>query len=85
MDQALERARKEYWGGRDLPFLVALDGGGKVQIEGTNRTARGRTTARYGITGFPTMILIDKKGNVITTLDLNHPSAETEIRSALGL
>jgi thiol-disulfide isomerase/thioredoxin len=28
VDRRLERVRTEVWGGRDLPFLVALDGGG---------------------------------------------------------
>jgi thiol-disulfide isomerase/thioredoxin len=65
MDRKLEQARREIWGGKDLPFLVALDGGGETPIEGKERTARGATTAAYGIDSFPTQVLIDREGKVV--------------------
>lgn len=68
MDRKLEKARKEIWGGRDLPFLVALDGGGATPVEGRDQTARGATTAAYGINSFPTQIVIDKEGKVVGRL-----------------
>jgi hypothetical protein len=52
-------------GGKDLQFLIALDGGGETQIQGRAAVARGATTAAYGITSFPTQILIDREGNVV--------------------
>jgi thiol-disulfide isomerase/thioredoxin len=59
----LERPKKEIWGGKDLPFLIALDSG-KVG-PGDTAYGSGDTTAAYGITGFPTQVLIDKDGNVV--------------------
>jgi thiol-disulfide isomerase/thioredoxin len=64
MKAKLERPKKEIWNGRDLPFLVALDGADKPG-PGDNPYGSGDTTAAYGITGFPTQVLIDKDGNVV--------------------
>jgi len=65
MDQKLAKTREKIWMGRDLKFPIALDGGGKTKINGTNLTARGATTAAYGITLFPTTVLIGRDGKVI--------------------
>lgn len=66
MDTKLEDIKKSIWAGKDLPFLVALDGGGETPIEGRQGTrARGATTAAYGIDSFPTQILIDRDGKVV--------------------
>ncbi len=65
MDKKLEKIKAGIWNGRDLPFLVALDGGGETQIEGHVEKARGATTAAYGIDSFPTKVLIDRSGRVI--------------------
>lgn len=70
MDANLEKARENYWGGRDLPFLVALDGGGRTLVEGTDRHAEGATTALYGIQSYPTTILIDRQGRVLGEMNL---------------
>lgn len=59
LDSKLEWLRQKHWGGRRLPFMVALDGGG-------NSGARhGATTAAYGITGWPTKVLIGPSGKVL--------------------
>ena len=75
MDERIARARKSQWFGRDLPFLVALDGDGS-------------TTATYGITTFPTSLLIDRDGNVVGRLDVG-PSGpdgnEAAISKLLGV
>ena len=60
LDERLLAVRQRRWFGRDLPFLVALDG-------------EGATTAAFGITTFPTSLLIDRDGNVARQLD-NGPS-----------
>jgi hypothetical protein len=70
MDQKLEKIRKDYWGGRDFPFLVALDGGGAVRVAGTGKYLRGATTAAYFINGFPTTLLVGRDGNVAGEMDL---------------
>lgn len=70
------------WRGRDLPFLIALDGGGATRIPGRNRTSRGATTAVYGINSFPTQILIDRDGIVV---DNFRRIREEGLRKMLGL
>jgi len=59
LDSKLEWLRQKHWGGRRLPFLVALEGG-------ANSGARhGATTAAYGIVGRPTKVLIGPSGKVL--------------------
>lgn len=65
MDAKLTKVREKIWLGRDLPFPVALDGGGERRIKGTDHTADGATTAAYGITLYPTTVLIGPDGKVI--------------------
>jgi thiol-disulfide isomerase/thioredoxin len=65
MDAALVEVKQKFWGGKDLPFLIALDGGGEVPIPGEEETARGLTTAEYGISAFPTQVLIGRDGKVV--------------------
>jgi thiol-disulfide isomerase/thioredoxin len=65
LEKKLADLREKYWNGRDIPFVVALDGGGGTAIEGTDRRASGATTAAYGIQAFPTMVLIDRNGIVV--------------------
>jgi thiol-disulfide isomerase/thioredoxin len=83
MDRKLETARKEAWGGRDLPFLVALDGGGQSPIQGTGSTAAGKTTAAYGITQFPTTLLVGRDGKVIGSVKLYDPDAWPRIEKQI--
>jgi len=57
LDATIARIRKEYWGGKDLPFPVALVSG-KLSRDG-------RGPAReYGVTKYPTTVIIDRQGNV---------------------
>ncbi len=65
MDQKLAEVRKKLWNGRDLPFLIALDGGGLTRIAGTSVWARGATTAAFGVDRFPTTFLIDPDGTIV--------------------
>jgi thiol-disulfide isomerase/thioredoxin len=66
LEKKIEELSKKAWNGRKIPFAVALDGGGYCKIEGSELPARGATTAAYGIQAFPTMVLIDKHGKVIS-------------------
>jgi thiol-disulfide isomerase/thioredoxin len=70
MDRKLAKVRRDLWGGRDLPFLVALDGGGRIRVAGTGRYAPGATTAAYAVSGFPTTLLIDRDGIVVPEVRL---------------
>ena len=56
MDERIAAVRARQWFGRDLPFLVALDGAGA-------------STTAYGIASFPTSLLIDRDGNVVRRLE----------------
>src|SRR3989442_11552852 len=52
LDQKLERPKKSYWHGKDLPFPILLD-------------ASGETLKTYEIRAFPTTILIDPEGKLV--------------------
>ena len=85
MDRRLARAREKFWGGRDLPFLVALDGGGETPIPGLGITIPGATTAAYRVSGFPTTVLIDRQGMLVGELTLRKPEeARRRIEECLG-
>jgi len=65
LEKEIDKLSKERWDGKKIPFAIALDGGGRCKIEGTNLTSSGATTAAYGIQKWPTMVLIDKKGKIV--------------------
>jgi len=65
LDEKLSRVRNAAWNGRDIPFPVAIAGGGQTPIRGTIMSAAGTVPADYRILGWPTKILIDRKGNVV--------------------
>ena len=85
MDERLKSVRKREWNGRDLPFLIALDGGGETKIPGTEQEGSGATTAEYGVQSFPTTIVIGRDGRVVEELVASDPSCEKELRKLLGL
>lgn len=74
INKQTETAKKNIWGGRDLPFRIALAGGGPTAVEDTETKANGQAIADYGINSFPTTLLIDKQGNLVTRL--NHSDLE---------
>lgn len=82
MDNKLAQTREALWGGRDLPFLVALDGGGEVPVPGAGFKASGATTAAYGINMFPTTVLINRSGNIVETIGTG-PEDEQRIQRLL--
>ena len=77
MDEKVARAREKIWMGRDLNFPVALDGGGRTKIAGSDITVQGATTAAYGIRAFPTTVLIGADGKVIEKF--HAPSLDAKI------
>jgi Redoxin len=52
LDEKLKPLIEQRWKGKSLPFPILLD-------------ASGATVKRYGIQGFPTLILIDPDGRVV--------------------
>lgn len=85
LDGKILRLKKDVWNGRNIPFLIALDGGGRIPIKGTDRTALGATTAAYGIRHFPTTVVIDKKGRVVGDFSVDSPSDLHQLKVLLGL
>jgi thiol-disulfide isomerase/thioredoxin len=61
LDEKLVGTRKFQWHGRDLPFPVAIarplkDKGGAVAVD-------------YGINSYPSMLLIDRRGNLVDVVN----------------
>ena len=83
MDEKLAMPKDNFWNGHDIPFVVALDGGGRTEIVGTKSTAWGATTAAYGVLSFPTTILINKDGVVLGELSLDNDEFEQRIKALL--
>ena len=52
LDPKLASVKSQFWGGRDLPFPILLD-------------ATGNTLRSFGVSSFPTIIVIDPKGKVV--------------------
>jgi thiol-disulfide isomerase/thioredoxin len=87
MEKKLETVRHQPWAGwgdRDLPFLVALDGGGPTRIKYSSATARGATTAAYGIHSFPTTVVIARDGRVVGGISVRAPDIRSQIQKLLG-
>lgn len=76
LEQKLAPIRVEEWKGRDLPFPIAIDGGNSAS---SNGDFHGATTAAFGVTRFPTTLLIDRNGMLVEQLDLSNPHARDEI------
>ncbi|MGA2439902.1 MAG: TlpA disulfide reductase family protein [Tepidisphaeraceae bacterium] len=83
MDQKLTGVRQKLWQGRDLPFLVALDGGGQTRIKYSASLTSGATTAAYGIVAFPTSVLIGRDGTVLRAFHVRDPNASDELTKLL--
>jgi thiol-disulfide isomerase/thioredoxin len=59
VDRKVERVRRRYWGGQDLPFPILLD-------------ATGQTIKEFGIQAFPTLVLIDPEGRLVCRVAEEH-------------
>jgi len=65
LDKRLVTIRKELWDGRDVPFPVALIVQGTPTRDGAPTPRDGEMVATYGLSGYPTQVLIDRNGNVV--------------------
>lgn len=68
------------WSGREIPFRLALDGGAEKQGSG-----QGATTRLYGISSFPTSILIDREGKVVGQFHAGSEQSIAQMRELLSL
>ncbi len=81
-DRKIGAVRERLWGGRDLPFRVLLDRPDPKKPEDRNPEGTGTTTERYGITGFPTLYVIDRDGTMIRQVNHSqHDRLESLVRS----
>lgn len=76
VEEKIADAKKKSFKGRALPFPLALAGGGKVPVEGVDVTVNGQVFADYGILEYPTTLLIDQQGKVVSPLDSWNPASE---------
>jgi thiol-disulfide isomerase/thioredoxin len=83
MERKLRDIRQKLWAGRDLPFLVALDGGGPTRVQYTGRSTPGATTAAYGVNIFPTTVAIGRDGRVVGDVSVQSPEGLQEIEKLL--
>ena len=80
----LERIQAEHWEGRAIPFPVVLDGGGEIQIPGSDLKVNGATTALYGIKAWPTTLVIDRTGKLVGPVNIHDlDQARTKLLSLL--
>ncbi|MDB5387564.1 MAG: blaR1, partial [Planctomycetaceae bacterium] len=56
--------KEELWDGQHLPFPVALADSITSEVDGLKDKIQGQAMADYGITHFPTTLLIDQQGNL---------------------
>jgi thiol-disulfide isomerase/thioredoxin len=67
LDRKLVGIRKDVWKGKDVPYPVAIVTGKETSygtaIDAGN--ARSPIAALYGVLRYPTLILIDRQGNVV--------------------
>ncbi|HYO26315.1 MAG TPA: TlpA disulfide reductase family protein [Lacipirellulaceae bacterium] len=73
------------WNGRELPFPLAIDQPTAEIRPGSTRPFRGQTIAEYGITLFPTAILIDREGRVVGEFSYAGGRGRDMLAKALGL
>jgi beta-lactamase regulating signal transducer with metallopeptidase domain len=66
----LQQIKKEgLWDGQELPFRVALADSSGSEVDGVKgRVIQGRAMSDYGVTHFPTTLLIDPQGRVVSLL-----------------
>ena len=69
--------------GKDLPFPSALISGKQTATAGST-TYRAPVSAQYGVTGYPTTILIDREGKVVGQFDPQDAKQVAEVEKLLG-
>jgi uncharacterized protein (TIGR03067 family) len=83
LDEKLEGFKKELWSGKDLPFPVGLASG--KQIGDGDESSRGAVARQYGVTSYPTTVLIDRDGNVVGRFHARDiKAARAQVEKLLG-
>ncbi len=71
LDDAIAKVRQESWGGHDLPFPVAIVPPSPTRLGDKADPARWADSppaADYGVTQYPTVLLIDRHGVLVSEL-----------------
>jgi hypothetical protein len=87
LDDMLAKVRKDAWGGRDVPFPVAIVPPRQTVFGSDPRTtqfADSQPAADYGVTQYPTVLLIDRHGVLVSELDDSEHSLAL-LQKTLGL
>jgi thiol-disulfide isomerase/thioredoxin len=89
MYQQLATDRKELWEGREIPFPVAFVRSGSPRVphlaQNAASTARCELAATYGVTHYPTHVLIDRRGRVVGQYLSNREDHIQLLEKTLGL
>jgi hypothetical protein len=83
LDEILKRLTAESWNGKSLRFPVLLDGGGQTAIAGSEQKTNGATTALYGITSFPTTLVVGRDGRIHDRLNIHDEQAMRQMLEEL--
>jgi len=85
LDGRLTAIRSKLWKGRDVPFPTAVVTGKRVPYGAdVQATARSSISAEFGVTGYPTTILIDRKGVVVGQFHVHRPDDVVQLEKLLG-
>jgi thiol-disulfide isomerase/thioredoxin len=83
-DGKIATVRQRAWGGRDLPFRVLLDRPDAEKADDRDPEGTGTTIKRYGIRGFPTLLVIDGTGTMVDRVGhWEHDRLESLVRELL--
>lgn len=80
MLEKLQPIRAMQWSSRQIPFALALDGG-----KDKEKARHGATTAAYGIHAFPTALLIDREGKLVSQFHAGSDESIAKLRELLGI
>jgi thiol-disulfide isomerase/thioredoxin len=85
LDERLKNTRKDLWQGRDVPYPVGLVTGKRTSYSTSieTRKARSEMSAQYGVTSYPTLVLIDRQGNVVKRFAPHRPEDITLLEMLL--
>ena len=86
LDGRLTNVRKELWKGREVPYPVGLVTGKQTSFGAAveTRKARSGISAQFGVLLYPTLILIDRQGNVVRRFNPRLPEDITLLEKLLN-
>ncbi len=84
MDEKLSQVREKVWKGQQIDFPVALTRNRMLAFTpGGDSFAFSRMSVAYGINQFPTLIVIDRQGNVFGNLTLSKKEDREKLKQLI--